>query len=381
MAEQDTGQERTHDATPKRISDARAKGDVARSKELNTVLMLLASMLGFAMLGGTGVSAYKQLAKNQWRIEREQIYTDQGILNGFLVPFVEALWISAPFMTLMFLAVFVGPLCMGGWVFSTSSWKIDMSKLNPLAGLKRMMGVQSLAELFKALMKVILLGGVSVFLLKFYTNDFLLLASMPIAEAISSMFGLMFVIIFSLIMTLGLVALVDVPYQQWSYAKKLRMTLQEVREENKEQQGNPEVKAKVRQMQQSQANNRMLEDVPTADVIIVNPTHFSVALKYDDDSIAPIVVAKGIDHMALRIREIAKESDVAIFSAPPLARALHRHTEIGDNIPGDLYLAVAQVLAYVLQIKQASFSEQRRMIPPTDLPVPKSLQDPKDSRA
>jgi len=379
MAEQDTGQERTHDATPKRITDARAKGDVARSKELNTVLMLLASMFGFAVLGGTGVSAYKQLAKNQWRVERENVFTDQGLLNGLLVPFVEALWISAPFLFLMFLAVFVGPLCMGGWVFSASSLKVDMSKLSPLAGLKRMVGVQSLAELLKALMKVILLGGVSILLLKFYTDDFLLLATVPITEAINKMFGLMFVIIFILVMTLGLVALVDVPFQQWSYAKKLRMTLQEVREENKEQQGNPEVKAKVRQMQQSQANNKMLLDVPAADVIIVNPTHFSVALKYDDDAIAPVVVAKGVDHMALRIREIAKNSDVAIFSAPPLARALYRHSEVGDNIPGDLYLAVAQVLAYVLQIKKANFSEQRRMVPPTDLFVPKSFQDPQDT--
>lgn len=379
MAEQDTGQERTHDATPKRISDARAKADVARSKELNTVLMLLASMAGFAVLGGTGVSAYKQLAKNQWRIERENIFSDHGLLNGLLVPFIEALWISAPFLLLMFLAVFIGPLCMGGWVFSASSLKIDMTKLSPLAGLKRMMGIQSLAELLKALMKVILLGAVSVFLFTIYTDDFLLLATMPITEAINSMFGLVFIIIFSLIMTLGLVALVDVPYQQWSYAKKLRMTFQEIRQENKEQQGNPEVKAKLRQMQQSQANQKMLVDVPTADVIIVNPTHFSVALKYDDDAIAPIVVAKGVDHMALRIRVIAKDSDVAIFSAPPLARALYRHSEVGDNIPGDLYLAVAQVLAYVLQIKQASFAEQRRMIRPTNLPVPISFQDPQDT--
>ncbi|MFK7855398.1 MAG: flagellar biosynthesis protein FlhB [Granulosicoccus sp.] len=379
MAEQDTGQERSQDATPKRIRDARAKGDVARSRELNTVLMLLASMVGFAVLGGTGVTAYKQLAKNQWHIERDHLYSDQALLNGFLVPFVEALWISAPFLLLMFLAAFVGPMCMGGWVFSASSLKIDMKKLSPLAGLKRMFGIQSLAELLKAVMKVILLGVMSVVLFQLYTDDYLLLATMPIAEAVSSMFGLMFIIVLILVLTLGLVALVDVPYQQWSYAKKLRMTLQEVREENKEQQGNPEVKAKVRQMQQGYANRKMLLDVPTADVVIVNPTHYSVALKYDDDAVAPIVVAKGVDNMAFRIRELAKDADVAIFSAPPLARALYRHADVGDNIPGDLYLAVAQVLAYVLQIKKASFADQRRMVAPTDLPIPKSFQDPQDT--
>ena len=141
--------------------------------------------------------------------------------------------------------------------------------------------------------------------------------------------------------------------------------------------GNPELKSKVRQMQYAMANNRMLADVPDADVIIVNPTHFSVALKYSEDSVAPVVVAKGVDHMALKIRQVGKESKVSIFSAPPLARALYRHSEVGETIPSDLYLAVAQVLAYVLQVKSMNFSDQRRLVPPTDLPVPKSMQDKK----
>jgi len=192
------------------------------------------------------------------------------------------------------------------------------------------------------------------------------------------MFGIIFVIILVLVMSLSIVAVVDVPYQRWSYAKKLRMTFQEVREENKEQNGNPEVKAKVRQMQQANANRKMLLDVPDADVIIVNPTHFSVALRYDDNLVAPVVVAKGVDHMALKIREIAKHNKVEIFSAPPLARALYRHSDIGETIPSELYLAVAQILAYVLQVKEASFSDRRRLIRPGNLPVPRSLQDPND---
>lgn len=378
MAEQDTGQDRTYDATPKRISDARAKGDVPRSRELNTVLMLLASMVGFAVLGGAGVNAYRELSATQWRIEREHLFLDQMVVTRFVDFLLQALWITSPFLFLMFLAIFVGPLCMGGWVFSVKLLKFDLTKLSPLAGMKRMFGTQSLAELGKALMKVVLLGGVSVALLAAYRDDFLMLAAFPIDVAINKMFGLMFVVIFILILTLGLVAMVDVPYQQWTHAKKLRMTLQEVRDENKEQQGNPEIKAKVRQLQQGYANNRMLADVPKADVVIVNPTHFSVALKYNEDEVAPTVVAKGGDYMAFRIRELAKESDVAIFSAPPLARALFRNTEVGETIPSELYLAVAQVLAYVLQVKKANFAEQRRMVPPTDLPVPKSLSDPED---
>ena len=299
MAEQDTGQDRTYDATPKRISDARAKGDVPRSRELNTVLMLLASMVGFAVLGGAGVNAYRELSASQWRIEREHLFLDQMVVTRFVDFLLQALWITSPFLFLMFLAIFVGPLCMGGWVFSVKLLKFDLTKLSPLAGMKRMFGTQSLAELGKALMKVILLGGVSVALLAAYRDDFLMLAAFPIDVAINKMFGLMFVVIFILILTLGLVAMVDVPYQQWTHAKKLRMTLQEVRDENKEQQGNPEIKAKVRQLQQGYANNRMLADVPKADVVIINPTHFSVALKYNEDEVAPTVVAKGGDYLSL----------------------------------------------------------------------------------
>jgi len=177
-----------------------------------------------------------------------------------------------------------------------------------------------------------------------------------------------------LVLSLSLVAVVDVPYQQWSYAKKLKMTFQEVREENKEQVGNPEVKSRIRQMQQANANRKMLLDVPSADVIIVNPTHFSVALRYDDDLVAPVVVAKGVDHMALKIREIARHNKVTIFSAPPLARALYNHSDIGETIPSELYLAVAQVLAYVLQVKESTSDNRRSLIPPTNLPVPKSFQ-------
>lgn len=375
---QDSGQDRTEEATPKRILDARKKGDVPRSRELDTVLMLLASLIGFAMLGGSGVHAYKNLATNQWSLDRQDIFNDQSVLNGLFVPFVQALWISAPFLFLMFLAVFIGPLCMGGWVFSASSIKIDFKKLSPLAGLKRMMGIQSLVELLKAILKVILLGGLAILLLKQFLDDYLRLGTLPLQEAVNSMFGIVFIIILVLVISLGFVALIDVPYQKWSYAKKLRMTLQEVRDENKEQQGNPEVKSKVRQMQQTMSSKRMLADVPDADVIITNPTHFAVALKYSDDEVAPVVVAKGADHIAFKIREIGKQSDVSIFSAPPLARSLYRHTEVGESIPSDLYLAVAQVLAYVMQVKRLSFADGRRLVEPTDLPIPDSLQVPGD---
>ena len=377
MAE-DTGAERNEDATPKRLADAREKGDVPRSRELNTVLMLTASLIGFAVFGSTAVTAYKRLTVTLWQLERDTLFTDQGILNALLVPFMEAFWISAPFLAMMFLAAFIGPLCMGGWVFSTSSFKFDLTKMSPIAGLKRMFGVQSLAELGKSILKVVILGWLSVFLFGLFIDDYLRLGAVPLLDAVYGMFKIIFSILLILVLSLSLVALVDIPYQQWSHAKKLRMTFQEVREEGKESNGNPEIKSKIRQLQMANANRRMLLDVPDADVIIVNPTHYSIALKYDDKLVAPLVVAKGVDTMALKIREIANKHKVQIYSAPPLARALYRHSEVGETIPSELYLAVAQILAYVLQVKEASFSDRRRLIAPGELPIPDSFRDKED---
>ncbi|MFK7890282.1 MAG: flagellar biosynthesis protein FlhB [Granulosicoccus sp.] len=373
MAEESSGQERTEKATPKRLADARKKGDVPRSRELNTVLMLLASVSGFAVLGSRGVQSYKNLAISQWQISRVHIFSDEATLNALYFVLIEALWISAPFLFLMFIAAFIGPLVMGGWVFSLNSLKVDLKKLSPISGVKRMFGVQGLVELIKALLKVMLLGGVSVVLFRMFMDDFLTLSLLPLGDAVNKVFVIAFIITMTLVVTLGFVAVVDVPFQIWNHAKKLRMTVQEVREESKEQQGNPEVKAKIRQMQQANANRKMMQDVPTADVIIVNPTHFSVALRYEPDSEAPLLVAKGIDHMALKIREVAEVSDVMIFSSPVLARALYHHCDVGETIPPELYLAVAQVLAYVLQVKEANFTVE----PPTDIPVPVQFQTPK----
>lgn len=378
MADTDTGADRTEEATPKRVEDARKKGDVARSRELNTVLMLLSAIIGLVIFGKSGVNAYKKLTINQWQIDREFIFTDQGLLNGLLVPLLGAVWIAAPFLLLMFFAALLGPMLMGGWVFSASSIKFDIKKLSPLAGMKRLFGIQSLVELIKSVLKVLVLSILSVVLFKGFIEEYLLLGALPLIDAVEGMFKIIFTILFFLVLSLSVVAMVDVPFQKWNHAKKLRMTFQEIKEENKEQNGNPEIKNKIRSLQQANANRRMLQDVETADVVIVNPSHFSVALRYDDKLIAPVVVASGIDHIALKIREIASHNKIEVFSAPPLARALYYHSNVGETIPSELYLAVAQVLAYVVQVKEASFSDMQKIVPPRDLPVPSSLDKPKN---
>jgi len=376
MAENDSGQDRTEQATAKRLTEAREKGDVPRSRELNTFTTLIAALIGFMVMGRTSVLSYHKLAAHQWQIDRVDAYSDASILNGFYEPLVQALWIVAPFLALMFISTLIGPVFMGGWVFSLSSLKFDLSKVNPITGIKRVFSLKGLVELLKAVMKVLLLGGIAVTVLLGQADKFVDLGKMALSPALISAFSMLFNVSLMMALAMGLMTLVDVPYQRWSHAKKLRMTRQEVIKETKETSGNPEIKSKQRSIQQSVSQRRMLLDVPDADVIIVNPTHYSVALKYEEDKSAPRVVAKGVDLMALRIREIAKASDVPVFSAPPLSRALYRHAEIGDVIPAELYLAVAQVLAYIFQTNNLTATEQRGLQKPADLPVPHSMQDP-----
>ena len=374
MAEgQDSGQERTEEATPKKLQDARDKADVPRSKELTTATMLLAALAGLAFFGTGAARAYQALTRRQWRIDREEVYSDAALLNGLYEPLVTALGIIAPFLALMTFAALAGSVLMSGWVFSGKGLVPDFKRLNPLKGLGRMFGPKALMELVKAMLKVVLLGGLGVLVLQANIDDYIALGRAPLSAAVPQAMRLVFAMLLALIVAIGLIAAIDVPWQKFQHARKLRMTRQEVREESKEINGNPELKAKIRGLQQSVSQRRMLRDVVDADVVIVNPTHYAVALRYVADESAPVVLASGVDHMAMRIREIAREHGIAVFSAPALARALHRHAPVGSVIPTGLYVAVAQVLAHVYRARTPGSAHQP---PPTDLPVPPELRDP-----
>jgi len=371
---QDSGQERTEAASRKRLDDARAKGDVPRSRELATASVLLAGLAGLALLGGGGANAYQALATRQWRIARADAFDDKAVLNGLYEPLIDALGIVAPFLALMLVAALIGSILLSGWVFSAKALAPDLKRMNPITGLGRMFGPKALVELGKGLLKVVLLGGIGALVFRANVDDYIALGRAPLASAIPAAFTLVFAMLLALIVAIILVAVIDVPWQKFQHARKLRMTRQEVREENKESNGNPELKAKVRNLQQSVSQRRMLRDVPDADVVIVNPEHYAVALRYVAEQSAPVVIAGGVDHMAMRIREIAREKGIAIFSAPPLARALYRHVPVGDVIPSGLYVAVAQVLAHVYRARTAG----ERSTAPTsrDLPIPPELRDP-----
>ncbi|MGI9289467.1 MAG: flagellar biosynthesis protein FlhB [Pseudomonadales bacterium] len=353
MAEEDVAQEKTEEATPKRLQQARDEGQIARSKELNTAVLLLGASVVLVIAGAQIRDSLAAIMKANFAIPRAAIFDVTQMLSFLATSSKEVAFAVLPFLIVCLLLALAGPLLLGGWSFSTKALQPKMERISLLKGLKRMFSMQALMELAKAVAKVVLVGGVASMMLSYFNDSVFQLDGLPVNAAMASATWILSIGGVVLCAALILIAGVDVPFQLQQHKKKMRMTLQQVKDEMKETDGRPEVKGRIRQLQREFASARMMSDVPDADVVIVNPSHYSIALKYAmDESGAPKVVAKGIDHVALRIREVAKAHDVQIVEAPPLARALYHATEIGDEIPDQLFLAVAQVLAYVFQLAQ-----------------------------
>lgn len=373
MSEKDSGQDRTEEPTAKRLKESRDEGQIARSKDFNTTLSLLFAAVGLMVFGrfmGDGIS---ELMSGSFKIERENLFDPDFVVTTFWDHILDALLAISPFLFLMMITVFVGPVLLGGWSFSTKAMQPKLDKINPLSGFKRMFGMNALMELVKALLKFVLLGAIAYLTFHAMMPDYLKLGTESSQNGIKD--GADMILWQFLLVSCGLILVsgIDVPYQLFTHKKKLMMTRQQVKEESKETDGNPEMKGKRRQMQYQLAQGRMMQDIPDANVILTNPTHYSVALKYDEEAGAPIVVAKGTDLIAFRIREIGEAHGIAIFEAPPLARAVYYTTDIGREIPSDLYLAVARVLAYIYQINNAK-AGQPRPERPDELPVPDEYQ-------
>lgn len=353
MAEHDT-QDRTERATPKRLADARKKGQVPRSRELNAAAVMLAGGTALYMMGGWLGSGMSRMMGAALSIPREEALRETYAISALAGAAWEALLICVPVFGVVIVAALLAPLAIGGWAFSTQALAPQFSRLNPLSGFKRMFSITSLVELTKGLAKFGVVALVGVLVLWNKMDALLGLGSEPVRLAVGHAFAVSGQALCMMAASLVLIAAVDVPYQLWNHAKQLRMARQEVRDEHKEQEGSPELKGRIRSLQQQIARGRMMQEVPNASVVITNPTHFAVALKYDESRMrAPVVVAKGADLVAARIRELATEHGVPLFEAPPLARTLFRHVEIGAEIPTSLYMAVAQVLTYVFQLKDA----------------------------
>ncbi len=365
MAEEQAQQDRTEQPTPKRREDARKKGDVPRSRELTMTGVMLSG--AGAMLAFAGPMSHRLLGafEESFTVERD-LLLDERYLPVALAEMASRGFTSLlPLVVVLVFAVLLFSAALGGFSFSMKAVAFKGERLNPIKGLKRIFSANALNELVKAMAKFGVVATIAIAWLWFSAGKLLDLGRLPVGEAIVSALKICGVSLLVVSTGLILIAAVDVPFQLWQYQKKLRMTRQQVKDEFKETEGRPEVKSRIRALQQQAAQRRMMEDVPTADVVITNPTHFAVALKYDDTKMgAPYVVAKGKDLVAQRIREIATENNVPLFSAPPLARVLFRTTDIGEEIPARLYTAVAQVLAYIYQLNETLRPGQRRPEPP-----------------
>ena len=375
MAQSNDGQERTEQPTPKRLREAREKGQIARSRELNTVMGLLAAAIAFIAMGEAMITDLAEMMSQSFTISRRDMFDDNALVNNFLNTIIENVWAIFPFMVLMMLVGVLSSISLGGWSLSAKSLAFKWSKLNPVKGMSRVFGWRGILEMLKGLAKFLLVSMVALVLLNSMGERFLGLGSEPLVQGIAHTGELLTWAFLVLSAVLILVAVVDVPFQLWDHQRQLKMTKQEVKEEHKQTEGSPEVKSRQRQAQMAMAQRRMMEDVPKADVIVTNPTHYAVALRYDATRMgAPVVVAKGTEMIAAKIRAVAAEHDVPLVAAPPLARALYFSTELGEAIPEGLYRAVAQVLAYVYQLKQGPIYNREGKAPMMDLPIPDDLQ-------
>ena len=369
MAEQADRDQRTEQPTPKRLQDAREKGQVPRSRELAGTAVMVSGAATLLLAGGFLAGGLESVMRAGMSIDRIALADPTAAVTAFAAAIVEAGLALAPLLGVVTLVAMLAPLATGGFVFSGKALGPDLSRLNPLQGLKRVFGVQGLAELAKALAKFVVVGGTAALVVWWLLPDMMRLAAMPTARALQGAVWLLGLAGLLMSAALVLVAAVDVPFQVWSHKRNLRMTRREVLDELKQTEGRPEVRSRVRAAQRELARRRMMQDVPRADVVVTNPTHYAVALKYEPGRMrAPRVLAKGRDLVALEIRRVAAEHGVPLFEAPPLARAIHATTEIGREIPAGLYLAVAQVLTYVYQLRAARGDASRVRRPSPEVP-------------
>ncbi|MBA1200857.1 flagellar biosynthesis protein FlhB [Pseudomonas capeferrum] len=377
MAESESGQDKTEDPTDKRKRDSREKGEIARSKELNTVAVTLGGAGGLLAFGGYLAESLMELMRLNFSLPREAVIDERSMGIFLLASGKAAILAAQPILVMLFFISLVAPVALGGFLFSGSLLQPKFSRMNPLAGIKRMFSLNALTELLKALAKFFLILMVGLMVLSNDRQALLAIANEPLDQAIIHSVQVVGWSALWMASGLLLIAALDVPFQLWQSHNKLKMTKQEVRDEYKDSEGKPEVKQRIRQLQRDASQRRMMAAVPEADVIITNPTHYAVALQYDPEKGggAPLLLAKGTDFIALKIREIGTAHKVQILESPALARAIYYSTEIEQEIPSGLYQAVAQVLAYVFQIRQYRAGRGKAPDPlKKDLPIPPDLQ-------
>lgn len=373
MAE-DSELEKTEPASAKRLEKAREEGDVPRSRELAAVAVLFATGLAIMIMGEHLNQALKDSMRSGLQFDRSIAFDPLVLLTKISDVIYMLLVAFSPLALVLLFAAIASPVLVGGWVFSVNALMPQFGRLNPMRGLGNMISRNAAAELIKSIAKATLVSVVAYIVISHDMESILSLSLLPITSGIAQINDLMLIGFLTIVGALVFIAAIDIPYQLYQYAEKLKMTKEEIRQETKESDGNPEIKARIRQQQREMARRRMMAEIPKADVVITNPTHYAVAIKYKDDGMrAPVVVAKGSDAVALKIREIAAENNVPTLESPKLARALFAHTDLGKEIPEALYSAVAEVLAYVFQMRIFKKEGGFRPEVPSSLPVPDAL--------
>ncbi|MFP2770590.1 flagellar biosynthesis protein FlhB [Oceanisphaera sp. KMM 10153] len=376
MAESD-GQEKTEQPTEQRLRQAREKGQIPRSKELGTAAVLLSAALGLMMVGDALGLAMSRVFEHNFRIDREALFDPEAMMPALRDSLLGLMWPLFGFFAIVLVAALVGNSLLGGVNFSSQAMLPKLDRMSPMKGFKRMFGMQALVELLKSIAKVVFIATLAIWLLWGQFDNILRLSDETLPAAMVGSLELLLRMGLLLCMALLPIVAIDVPFQIWNHTRQLKMTLQEIKDEYKNTEGKPEVKGRIRRLQQEMANRRMMGEVPTADVVVVNPTHYSVALRYDKDKpgAAPVVVAKGLDEIALKIREIAREYEVPVISSPALARAVYHSTKLDREIPDGLFVAVAQILAYVFQLNAWRKGQGNKPIPlKEELPIPEEYR-------
>ncbi len=370
----DSDQEKTLPATPKRLEQAREEGQVARSRELGACAVVLASAALAWGAGSAAVEYCQRLMRAGLSVDRDSVFAASAPGERLYTLGVEAFIGMLPLLFVVVVVAILSALMMGGWLFSPKAFQPDFTRLSPLKGFKRIFSVEGLTELFKAFAKALLVGLIGGVFLWTHRAEMIELARLDPGQGLAALGTLVQGSLLALAAALGLIALIDVPLVLWKHHKGLRMSLEEVKREMRESEGDPQLKAHIRSQQREIARKRMMAEVPKADVVVTNPTHFAVALSYSERANgAPRVVAKGRGDIALKIRSLAGEHSVPILEAPPLARALYQHTELGDEIPPALYNTVARVLAYVYQLRRYRSAGGAYPHEPHDLEVPEGM--------
>ncbi|GAA5786592.1 flagellar biosynthetic protein FlhB [Chitiniphilus shinanonensis] len=378
MAE-DSGEDKTEPASPRKLEEARKKGQIPRSHELSTFSILLTGLVALLIMGPDVFKALEQLFNKELRFDHATVSNPKLMLEHFIAAAGIALRACLPIFAACAVAALVTPVAIGGLLFTFETVTPNFTRMNPMNGLKRMFSMRAVVEAIKAILKSGLIGGVAAYALWNEKEQFIQLVVMPQDVGFSYLWGMVKHTLLMVVGAMAAIPLLDVPYQLWEYYKGLRMTKEEVKREYKESEGDPHIKGRIRQLQREAARKRMMANIPKADVIVTNPTHYAVALQYTEKMRAPVVVAKGAFLLAERIIELGREHKVAVIRTPPFARALYHHAELGEEIPAALYTAAAEVLAYIYQLQHYRKHGGLEPALSEELPVPPEL-DPEAPR-